>query len=202
MGNSSSDGELRQQISSLQNALNHTQAAVTKAQQDTERVRVEAQREREEAQERHKQQMRQSFIQQQATLQSQLHDKTIEYNQVHQQLIDLQNQISEEEKTLITDFDDEKDDPNSKIIILLGNTGDGKSTFGNRLVGDRSLMANEGPFRTSNECESCTQHLSKHKVELDDDEITMTVVDAPGFNDSQGKDRFVYHDLYSLFEVS
>ena len=153
-----------------------------------EQQQAEQRRQMNEMRQRQKQQMKQSYIQQQSTLQSQIDDKTNEYNQIHRELLDLDEKISDEEKSLVN-FDDEKNDPNAKIIILLGNTGDGKSTFGNRLCGDTSMMANQGPFRTSSDYNSCTQNLSKHKTEINGKKIT--VVDAPGFNDTEGRDRFV-----------
>jgi len=152
---------------------------MAKQQADQERARREAER-------RHKQQMRQSYIQQQGALQSQINDKTTEYNQIHQGLLDIQEQIAAEEKSMV-DFSDEKDDPNAKIVILVGNTGDGKSTFANRLVGDTSMMADQGPFRTSDRGRSCTQNLSKQRTEINN--VKITVVDAPGWNDSDGRDR-------------
>ena len=35
------------------------------------------------------------------------------------------------------------------ILVMIGNTGNGKSTLGNRIFGDTSRKGNEGPFRVS-----------------------------------------------------
>lgn len=140
------------------------------------------------AENRHKDQMRQSYRQQLLTLQSQLHDKSVEYNETHGQLVKLQQQVDEEEASINSDFSEERENSSTKIIILLGITGDGKSTFGNRLVGDASKMGNEGPFKTSAKCSSCTQHLFKYQTTTNGHKIS--VVDTPGWNDSDGNDRF------------
>eukprot|EP00483_Globobulimina_turgida_P000466 UN00466 len=65
-------------------------------------------------------------------------------------------------------------------------TGDGKSTFGNRLCGDTSMMANEtGPYKTSNDSKSCTQILQK--CTCTDEKLS--VIDCPGWGDTEDKDR-------------
>lgn len=43
---------------------------------------------------------------------------------------------------------DVKYDQNTKFIVVLGITGDGKSTLCNRLYGDKSDEGDEGPFKT------------------------------------------------------
>ena len=46
-------------------------------------------------------------------------------------------------------------DPSIVQLVLLGKTGDGKSTFGNRLCGDHaSKKGNEGPFEASRKLKS------------------------------------------------
>jgi len=65
-------------------------------------------------------------------------------------------------------------------------TGAGKSTFCNRLYGDSSDNADNGPFKTSAQSGSCTQHHSKQIIETNGRKITM--VDTPDYNDSTGRD--------------
>ena len=48
--------------------------------------------------------------------------------------------------------------PNIKQLILLGKTGDGKSTFGNRLCGDRSKFGDQKPFKSTNDPQSGNAH--------------------------------------------
>ena len=41
-----------------------------------------------------------------------------------------------------------------KQLVLLGITGHGKSTFGNRLCGDTSKYGNKGQFKATNDTSS------------------------------------------------
>ena len=54
-------------------------------------------------------------------------------------------------------------DPNIKQLVLLGKTGDGKSTFGNRLTGDTSTYGNKGPFKATNDTSSGMIELDSYK---------------------------------------
>eukprot|EP00488_Nonionellina_sp_1-RS-2012_P004375 TRINITY_DN9827_c0_g1_i1.p1 TRINITY_DN9827_c0_g1~~TRINITY_DN9827_c0_g1_i1.p1 ORF type:complete len:226 (-),score=82.74 TRINITY_DN9827_c0_g1_i1:169-846(-) len=70
------------------------------------------------------------------------------------------------------------------MIVLMGMTGDGKSTFGNRLCDDTSMMANTtGPYTTSDDNNSCTQVLQKWVYDK------LSVIDCPGWGDTHDKDR-------------
>lgn len=120
-------------------------------------------------------------------LNDRISDKETEHNTELQKLRDIQSQVVEEEKLLIH-FPAEYD-RSASMLVLVGNTGDGKSTLANRLCGDDSVMADEGPFETSDQMASCTQTLTKQSTTIG--ELKVTVIDAPGWNDSQGKDRFV-----------
>eukprot|EP01084_Bolivina_argentea_P274543 467988_1 len=84
-------------------------------------------------------------------------------------------------------------DPNIKQLVLLGITGDGKSTFGNRLCGDTSKKGKSAPFKASNSATSETTRIKKQIV--DTDVARVAVVDTPGIFDSSGDDRFHTNDL-------
>ena len=87
----------------------------------------------------------------------------------------------------------------------MGKTGDGKSTFGNRLHGDTSINGKKGPFKSSNDCTSgkiyfafsqyvifiilyveyiVTQSIQKSITKIGNDKVA--IVDTPGAFDSGG----------------
>ena len=68
--------------------------------------------------------------------------------------------IKYEEKKLIK-FNYEINDRNVLQLLLYSPTGHGKSTFANRLFGDRSYDGNEGPFQVSDDVDSETQNIQK-----------------------------------------
>ena len=83
----------------------------------------------------------------------------------------------------------ERSDDDLLQIMLLGRTGVGKSTFGNRLAGYQRnpVRSNKGFFGISPDLDSCTQYLSKLSVnDLYSDDVT--IIDAPGQADSNGSD--------------
>ena len=58
------------------------------------------------------------------------------------------DEIEEEEKKIYTHTSDSIDSSNTKCIVVLGSTGQGKSTVLNRLCGDTSEEGDNGPFKT------------------------------------------------------
>lgn len=99
------------------------------------------------------------------------------------------------EKVKLQHFTPELNDPSIKRIVLLGLTGDGKSTVGNRLVGDVSEDGDRGGpnggFRTSGGVESETQTVVKVLHEAYG--VRISVVDTPGISDSSGRGRDRQH---------
>jgi predicted GTPase len=72
------------------------------------------------------------------------------------------------------------------VLVLLGCTGDGKSTLGNFMLG----LPNDSGFKASAAIHSCTSktvHITGH-WRGNPEEPVVTVVDTPGFSDSRGTD--------------
>ena len=103
--------------------------------------------------------------------------------QNHSALMSITKQILLEEAD-IKEFKIERNDASTKIIITLGPTGGGKSTLCNRMSGDKSLLGDKGPCKTSGDSKSCTQSNAKLVVEIGGHKIT--IIDTPGIGDSFG----------------
>ena len=73
---------------------------------------------------------------------------------------------------------------NVKRVVLLGSTGDGKSSLANSLLG---LKSNEG-FKESSKAESCTSVTKELTGAWRGTGPLCTIIDTPGMNDSQGRD--------------
>jgi len=165
--------------------LRQEEEARRRAEEQRQRAQAEAQRRAEELRQQ-RQQQREQLSRSRATLDSQLQEKQAEYNAAHQRVTNLSNQIASEEKA-IESFRVEREDGSRKIIVTVGMTGGGKSTFCNRLNGDESTFGREGGCQTSGDGTSCTQSNGKLCVQIGQHRVT--VVDTPGFGDSFGRDR-------------
>jgi len=123
-------------------------------------------------------------------LKARVNDVDAEYQKEAAKLSDIRAQIEAEQALIVNfprDFGQTAEGGTASILVFVGNTGDGKSTVCNRMCGDESDMAEDGPFVTSDQMASCTQTMAQHTLQIGD--AKLTVVDAPGWNDSEGKDR-------------
>eukprot|EP01084_Bolivina_argentea_P310469 537273_1 len=105
----------------------------------------------------------------------------------------LDNQIATEEKS-IHRMSLERNDTTKKIIIFIGKTGHGKSSVINRLTGDTSMLANDGPCETSIGTQSCTQSLQKICTG------NLCMIDCPGWADTGGADRLNSNNLCTFLK--
>ena len=69
-------------------------------------------------------------------------------------------------------------------IVLIGSTGDGKSSLGNSLLN----LQNPNSFRESDDPDSCTDRTEALTGAWRGDGSLCTIIDTPGMNDSQGRD--------------
>lgn len=76
-------------------------------------------------------------------------------------------------------------------LILIGETGTGKSSFGNFALGI------ENGFEVSDDPESCTKDTIR-KISQIDPEIS--IVDTPGLQDSKGRDRIHYEKMLKIIK--
>ena len=83
-----------------------------------------------------------------------------------------------------------------KQIVLLGKTGHGKSTFGNRLCG--VFDDNKGIFKSSYDPDSITKDIQKEYSK----KLDATVVDTPGVFDSDEEDFFHANKLINYLKGS
>lgn len=98
----------------------------------------------------------------------------------------LERQIEKEELEMRDSAFQEGADDSQKLIVLLGKSGHGKSTFVNRLNGDETDDCSEPGCPAEFRWDSVTGKLSKNRVVFE--QRPLTVVDTPGVDDSTGSD--------------
>jgi len=153
------------------------------------KIQAEQKREREEARERERVQELRFLMARKKELAAQRTEKRADLDKAREQAGALAAEVATEEKA-IAEFRVERLDKATKIVILLGKTGSGKSTFSNRLSGDKSKFGDQGPCKTSRRGKSETQTHTKQLVSLgDDSDVQIAVVDTPGYADSAGRRR-------------
>ena len=75
-------------------------------------------------------------------------------------------------------------------IVLIGETGNGKSSLGNFILGSSEFEVSEDP-------DSCTKDTIQKISKLDPE---VGVVDTPGLQDSNGEDKQNYDKMLKIFE--
>ena len=75
--------------------------------------------------------------------------------------------------------------------LLIGETGSGKSSFGNLAVGISDA------FEVSEDAESCTQDTFRKISQLDPE---ISIVDTPGLQDSTGSDKVHYEKMLQIIK--
>ena len=77
-------------------------------------------------------------------------------------------------------------------FILLGKTGNGKSTACKALTGNNNI-------KISSSFKSCTQNIAYYPGNFG--KFCFTVVDTPGLDDSDGRDYEIYQNLRGMLQT-
>ena len=158
-----------------------------------QRIAKEREEELKRLKEQQREQQRRHLINTRDLLNAQVAEKLKLYQHKQSQLFALATEIAAEEKE-IDKFKIERENEGNQLVITLGATGGGKSTFCNRMAKDKSLFGDKGPFQTSGDSASCTQEFTKLCIQVGNHKIT--IVDTPGFGDSFGRDRYLIYYVY------
>lgn len=73
-------------------------------------------------------------------------------------------------------------------LLLVGETGTGKSSLGNFIVG-------EEVFEVSDDADACTKNTIRKISKLDPQ---ISVLDTPGLQDSKGRDKVHYDQMVKI----
>ena len=98
-----------------------------------------------------------------------------------------ENKDNSDEKVSTEQLKEELED--CHVIVCLGKTGLGKSTFLNRFCGDDSVRGNKGHFKTGDEYKSETSEICHLKVINKENGKTYCIVDTPGTLDTYNRDK-------------
>jgi len=83
-------------------------------------------------------------------------------------------------------------------IILIGRTGCGKSTVGNRLTLDITKDGNTGQFAARSGGKSCTDKVDCCYM-IENYSFMTSIIDTPGLDDTEGRDQIFLQSIIDYF---